>query len=133
MPQGSTNPEPGSQGGSGWVEWLVASALFVLLFAVYIFSPAGGLWDSRFAVLTSEAILEGDGFDLARFLDATAWEGSPAADRSAAMPWQLERRGDRLLYLFPPGTPVLSLPLVAALRASGLSTLDADLPLRPRE
>lgn len=127
MQQGSTNPEPGSQGGSGWAEWLVASALLVLLFAVYILSPAGGLWDSRFAVLTSEAILEGDGFDLARFLDATAWEASPAANRSAAMPWQLERHGDRLLYLFPPGTPVLSLPLVAALRASGLSTLDADL------
>ena len=127
MPQGSTNPEPHSQGGSRWIEWLVASALFVLLFTVYITSPAGGLWDSRFAVLTSEAILEGDGFDLARFLDATAWEGPPSAGRSAPMPWQLERRGDRLVYVFPPGTPVLSLPLVAALRASGLSTLGADL------
>lgn len=126
MPQRSTNPEPDSQGGSVWIEWLVASALFVLLFAVYILSPAGGLWDSRFAVLTSESILEGDGFDLARFLDATEWERPSSAERPAAMPWQLERRGARLIYVFPPGTPVLSLPLVAVLRAGGLSTLDAD-------
>ncbi len=126
MSERSPAAESRPRESSPWVEFLVASALAVFLFVVYVSSPVGRLSDSRFALLTSEAILEGEGFDLSRFLHGTAWQGPSPDDPSAAMPWQLERVGDRLIYVFPPGTPVLSLPLVAALRASGLSTLDAD-------
>ena len=126
MAEGSIRSESHARAGSRWVELLVASALAVALFAIYISSPTGGLSDPRFALLTSEAILEGDGFDLTRFLRGTPWQGPTPDDPSAALPWQLERVRERLIYVFPPGTPVLSLPLVAALRAGGLSTLDAD-------
>jgi len=126
VPQGSTLPESRSLAGAPWIEWLVGVGLAVLLFAIYVSSPPGKLWDSQFAALTSEAILEGEGFDLARFLAGTGWEGPTAKDPAAELPWQLERVDGKLLYLFPPGTPVLSLPLVAAARASGISSLGAD-------
>ena len=124
MPERSTHPESRPRGGSRGLELLVGSALCAFLFVVYISSPAGKLWDSQFALLTSEAILEGEGFDLSRFLAGTAWEGPTENDPAVTMPWQLERVQGRLLYVFPPGTSVLSLPLVAALRAGGVSTLD---------
>lgn len=126
MPQRSTIPEPRPRAGARWIELLAGAGLAVLLFTFYVASPAGKLWDSQFAALTSEAILEGEGFDLSRFLAGTGWEGPTAVHPAADLPWQLERVEGRLLYLFPPGTPVLSLPLVAAARASGISSLDGD-------
>lgn len=119
---------PGSPRAAGavWSELLAGAALAAALFALYVLTPPGKLWDSQFAALTSEAILEGQGFDLSRFLAGTGWEGPTPENRSAELPWQLERVDGRLLYLFPPGTPILSLPLVAAARAGGVSSLDAD-------
>lgn len=111
--------------GSRWIELLVGAGLAGLLFTTYVFSPPGKLWDSQFSALTSEAILVGEGLDLSRFLAGTLWAGPTAAFPDAVLPWQLERVEGKLVYLFPPGTPVLSLPFVAAARAGGLSSLDA--------
>jgi hypothetical protein len=131
---GSKVPQAEPLGRSRWLELLLASALFALLFAIYISSPASGLWDARFAVLTSEAILDGEGFDLTRYLDDTVWtrpasadpHTDPATGPAASLPWQLALVQERLVYVFPPGTPVLSLPLVAALRTAGLSAIGPD-------
>ena len=125
MSRRSTLPEPRPRAGARWVELVAGTALAALLFTIYLDSPPGKLWDSQFAALTSEAILEGEGFDLSRFLAGTAWAGPTAEHPAAELPWQLERIEGRLVYLFPPGTPVLSLPLVAAARAAGFSSLDA--------
>lgn len=116
----------GARHRGSWLELSITLALPLLLFVVYVCSPIDGLWDSKYAILTSEAILEGQGFDLARFLPSIRKDEAAPGDPAAQLPWQLERSQGRLLYLFPPGTPVLSLPLVAGLRALGYSSLDED-------
>jgi len=115
-----------SRGRARWTELAAALAVFLFLFGVFFHSPVTRLKDSRYAILTSEAILDGDGFDLSRSLRGSPWELVPSGDPAALLPWQLARARGRLLYVFPPGTPVLTLPLVAALRAAGISTLDEE-------
>ncbi len=114
------------RGRAFWRELGVGLGVAVLLFVVYIHSPASGLWDAKYALLTSEALLQGEGFDLSRFLPGLAERASSEEAARGPFPWQLEQRRSKLIYVFPPGTPVLSVPCVAALRAAHLSTLDAE-------
>lgn len=105
-------------------ELVVALAIPLLLFVVYVRSPTTGLWDAKFAALASEAILEGEGFDLSRFIPWMQPSAEEPESSAPRLPWQVMRSGERLLYFFPPGTPVLSVPLVLVMRAFGLSSLD---------
>jgi hypothetical protein len=119
-------PSGRSRSFTRWIELCVTLAVPLLLFVVFVRSPTSGLLDAKYAALTSEAILEGDGFDLSRFLRQYRLEEASPEDPAAPLPWQLERVRGRLLYVFPPGTPVLSLPLFAVLRTLGMSALDED-------
>lgn len=105
-------------------DWLVALALAILLAGIFLVSPQRRFLDSKFALLTSQALLERGSFDLSPYLPWLAPRDGVKAERGL-LPYQLRHSQGRLLYLYPPGTPVLSVPLVAALRVAGYDTLDA--------
>lgn len=105
-------------------DWLVALALAVLLAWIFLVSPQRRFLDSKFALLTSQALIEHGSFDLSPYLPWLAPREGVKAERGL-LPYQLRHSQGRLIYLYPPGTPLLSLPFVAGLRAAGHDTLDA--------
>jgi hypothetical protein len=118
-------------------EGAAGAALFVLALAVYLGSPFRALLDPRYAVLTAEVLVTTGGWDLAPFLERDALERAPRAPREArARPgagerwletgphYQMARRDGRVLYLYPPGVPLLAAPLVAVARPAGYSALN---------
>jgi hypothetical protein len=118
--------------------WLAGALGVAALAAVYVRSPQHALYDSRFALLTSEALLTRGSWDLAPLLDDELEEDLRRSHAGAEFQrhlWQLEPLPDgRIIYRYPPGTPLFSLPFVAAARLAGGSTLGADgIYLRDRE
>ncbi|MGH7856082.1 MAG: hypothetical protein ACREQY_02040, partial [Candidatus Binatia bacterium] len=101
----------------------MALALFVAVALAYQASPKRDLLDAKYALLTSEALLRAGSWDLAPYLPGVAARlGNPAKGRSL---WQLRAVGDEILYLYPPGTPLLATAPLAILRLGGATTLDA--------
>lgn len=86
---------------------LVGLLVFVSVGYVFIKSPVHYLSDSRYSLLMDEAILE---------------YGSPnmIAYRVPRYLWTIEMVNGRLLYLYPWGGPLLSLPELAMFRTVGL-------------
>jgi len=100
--------------------------LFSLVATVYVVSPVRRQTDSRYTVLLSEVLLDHGVlyFDpvLREPLDIERHPRHPEADLPASL-----RRADGLLYyFFPPGTSILSAPLVAVARGLSRSTLDEE-------
>jgi len=103
-------------------------ALFVLTFTIFVLSPVTDLHDSRYSILLSESILTYHSLNLRRYsiegLEFDALPAEPDLINNGAF-YQLVRIDDKLLYYYPHGSSLLSLPLVAVLRASGESVADA--------
>jgi hypothetical protein len=95
----------------------IAAVLFVSTFAALWASPVQHQSDSRYALLLSETLLRTGRFSL----DAHLAAASPRHEG-----YNLERVAGHVYYLPPPGTSVLSIPFVLALRAFGVSALDRD-------
>lgn len=134
----------------------VAVALVLgLALGVYLASPVRRFLDPRYTALTAESLATRGSWDLAPYFatsgrasgsasgpssadveeegavpgapdsgDARRRGGRPA--RVARGAWQVERAGERLLLWYPPGTPLLSAPIVGALRLAGLSAVGSD-------
>jgi hypothetical protein len=101
----------------------VALALFAVVAAAYRASPKRDLLDAKYALLTSEALLTAGSWNLAPYLPgAVAAMGQPGGDRAR---WQLRIVDERIVYLYPPGTPLLAVAPLALLRLGGATTLDA--------
>ena len=120
-------------------ESAAGASLVVLAFAVYLGSPWRALLDPRYAVLAAEALVTTGSWDVAPFLDPDARARAPRVPRPArerpdpgpgwlesGPHYQLARRDDRVLYLYPPGVPLLAAPLVAVARVAGYSSLNED-------
>ena len=101
-----------------------ASALvFAVALAIYLLSPVRQFLDPRFTALTAESLVTRGSWDLAPCF---------AAGRPNAGTWQVRPAGERWLLWYPPGTPILSAPLVGALRLAGISALGDDGRYRAR-
>ncbi|KAB2966372.1 MAG: hypothetical protein F9K18_05700 [Thermoanaerobaculia bacterium] len=122
-----------------WRERGLLLLLVAVCFAVYRASPVRTVSDPYFTVLTSESLLTRGSWDLSPYLaqlveaarrrgeqlaapaDGSSDSTSPGFSRRN---YQLRRRGDALLYFYPPGVPLLAVPLVAVTRLAGLSAID---------
>ena len=106
----------------------VAALVFGAAFALYRATPAPTLLDSKYALLTSESLLRSGSWDLSPFLPEVARLASaqPDGERLDRSLYQLRQVEGRLLYVYPPGTPLLSAPLFALTRPFGFSVLDED-------
>ncbi|HEX7185446.1 MAG TPA: hypothetical protein VF756_26725 [Thermoanaerobaculia bacterium] len=90
----------------------IAGALvFLVLLVLFHRSPVRQRGDSRYSLLLSESLLVHGSFALDRYFG------------DGELPYQVERTGGHVYYLFPPGSSVLSLPLVALLRLSGATAV----------
>jgi hypothetical protein len=96
----------------------VASALFIGCFALFLWSPIRHLSDAKYSLLLSESLLRLNGPSLEAFLPQFG-----EAEPTTPLPYQLRRIGAHVHYLFPPGTSMLTVPLLAALRLFGVSVV----------
>ncbi len=114
--------------------WYVS--IFSLCFMVFLASHGQNRpIDSKYSFLVSESILRHhtpvlNGFVIPG-LDPQKLPShpSPAADRPF---YQLVRTNGKILYTFPPGSSILSLPFVAALNLCGLRATDRDSTFEAR-
>lgn len=105
----------------------IASVLFATLGALYHQSPVRYPSDSLYTVLLSEQLLLNQSFDLSVYF--TPWADSshyPKASRDTGLPRHVRRHRGALHHIYPSGSSVLSVPLLAGLRGLGFSTLTAD-------
>lgn len=97
-------------------ERLLGAALFLSLVLIYLASPVRHLSDSRYTLLTTEAILTHGDLDLARF---GLLEGSGTSIRP-----QLIEVGTQWITFHPPGPAILAIPLVLIARLARFSVVD---------
>jgi hypothetical protein len=102
-------------GGMHLKQALISWSVFLVVALAYYYSPVHSIWDSAYSLLMDEAILH---------------EGTPnmiayQVPRGASLgfmngyPWNIAIVKGRLLYVFPWGLPILSLPGVAIADALG--------------
>jgi hypothetical protein len=96
--------------------WLFTSVIFLL-------SPVLQVEDSRFSLLVSESLLHRHTFDLSPNLPpfVTVMVTDQLEILSNVQYYQLLRVNRTIVYAYPPGGSILSIPLVALLNLSGLS------------
>jgi len=97
---------------SGWkrldAAWCVL--VFLILGSIYLGSRETQAIDSNYSLLLSETLLERGTFEL----------DYPADEVLLQSAYQIDRRvPGKLYYLYPPGSPVLSLPMMAVARSLG--------------
>lgn len=81
-----------------------------LIWGLVTFAPNGGAaGDAWGSLLSAQALVEHGSFDLSSY-----------ADRAAFNDAQFFRRGSAVYYWYPPGAPLLEVPLVAVARQFGL-------------
>jgi hypothetical protein len=98
----------------------IGTAVFVAAFLVFWLSPVRQIADSNGSMLLSQSLVQQRSFELDRYFPG------------GAVPSQFESVHGHLYYWFPPGTSILSAPLVAGLNALGLSATQADGSYDPK-
>jgi hypothetical protein len=98
-----------------------------LLFVVFHESPVLRVSDSLYSMLVSEQLLLNRSFELDEYFRPNVGSARyRRGERWRRLPRQVHPIGDHLYYWYPPGTPLLSVPLAGALRLAGLSTIGDD-------
>src|SRR5262245_17945919 len=102
-----------------WVSLLI----FVVALVVFLMSPLRSLGETKYTLLVSQTLLTRGTFVLdAHQLDLGQIE--LIGDTGKAKDYPLEVIGGRIYKYAPPGSSVLSVPVVAFLRLFGVSVLD---------
>lgn len=104
-------------------------ALFMLSFAIFFLSPVSDVGlDPMFSLVVSESILK-HGTPVLDDVAIPRLVPSQLPSHPNLLAWrrfyQLENKNGHVLYLFPHGSSLLSLPFVAMLDAAGLSAIDS--------
>ena len=106
--------------------------LFIVTGLIFALSPICVLADSNYSMLLSESVI----FDHSTHLNAYRFP-APIREDTRCMPplppipfesqtFQLARVDGNVLYCYPHGTSILSIPFVALMRMFGVSPLTAD-------
>ncbi len=95
----------------------VGLLLFLFVAFVYSKAPVYYLSDSSYSLLMDEAILHHGTPDLSMY-QVPRWQGTSYINQGYL--WTLDPVRGRLLYVYPWGGPLLSLPFVAVLNEFGL-------------
>ena len=146
------NAESSTRSAPRWTRWGAPVALLLGSASIYLASPERALLDSKFSLLTSEALLTRGTLDLLPYfpgltsrLDQAQQETAPdeapgeaareddpieerggERERVTKIPYQLRVVDQRLVYHYPIGTSLLSVPLFAVQKLFGDSSLDAS-------
>ncbi|MGH9379363.1 MAG: hypothetical protein ACRD2Z_01930 [Thermoanaerobaculia bacterium] len=113
-----------------WRRRGAAAALFLLVILIYRESEVTMTSDAHYTMLASVALLDGQGLDvgsyLPRPLDPQRHPGMKLPRDPDGLPYQLMEIDGRLVPFYPPGTAVLSAPVVALMRPLGYGPFDAQ-------
>jgi hypothetical protein len=101
---------------------LAGGGVFVSTLLVFLVSPVHHYSDSTGTVLLSESLLYRRSFALERYFAPS--EREPHV--SPPVPVQMESIGAHLYSFYPPGSAILSAPLVALVNLSGVSAVGPD-------
>lgn len=106
--------------------------IFVLTLLVFLISPMFGLSDATYSMLVSESII----YQHSTYLNAYRFPGpieesAPCTDPKPPLPrgfvtYQLDRVNGNVVYCYPTGSAVLSVPFVAAMNLFGVYPYDPD-------
>ncbi len=99
---------------------LHATAIFAFCAAVYFAAPMRLVMDSNYSMLLGESLCRHGTFKLDRYFQHPErhW---PRAMATTNLTYHVYRHGGHIYYCYPPGSSVLSIPLVLAAKAAGVS------------
>ncbi len=107
-------------------DFAIGSLILLVTFLIFWFSPVHQVTDSNYSLLLSQSLFEKRSFAL----DSYAIPHHPPFAQDYAFKngdiYQLEWVNGHLYYFFPPGSSVLSVPFVAAMKAFGVSAVSPD-------
>ena len=100
--------------------------ILILTFIVFVCSPNQQVLDSNYSMLLSEHLYRTGSCVLDDFfrrpLPAPKYPGSAAG----RLPYQIREIAGHVVYFFPAGSAVLSIPFVAGMNALGISAIAGD-------
>jgi hypothetical protein len=100
--------------------------VFITVLVIFLFSRVHQLADSKYSMLLSQSLLYYRSFTL----DNYVIPGVPPKQQTGFVSngdiYQLEVINGHLHYLFPPGSPILSLPYVLFMNVLGISAASQD-------
>jgi hypothetical protein len=106
------------------VAFLTTVAIFILTYLVFSISPIGSLSDSMYSLALSESILHDhsahlDQYQFPQPVAVIQTSSPPMGDPSFPLTYQLGNLHGHIVYVFPNGGSILSLPFVAFMNATG--------------
>ncbi len=107
------------------------AAMWAAMFLIFFGSPVVQINDSKYAMLTAESIIHHGTPDLSRYSIRHYEADLPFNAIRGAHPYQLMRTNGRLLYGFPHGTSILSIPLVGLMDRDGNFAGERRRPVQP--
>ncbi len=103
-----------------------ACLIFTATLLIFLASPISQVGDSKYSMLVSYSVLKKGSFAL----DGYGLPRPGQVHQAGLVPhnqiYQLEVVNGRLLYYFPPGSSILSIPFVAVLDFAGISPVNSD-------
>jgi hypothetical protein len=101
---------------------LIQIGLLGLVFTIFLAFGLHDMTDSKYSMLVSENLIVGHTF----VIDGNSVPHSdaplrPGANENVSYPYQFNMNRGRLLYWYPVGSSLLSLPVVALMNAAGIS------------
>jgi hypothetical protein len=102
-------------------------ALFLFSLAVFLVAPVVQVSDSRYTALLSECLLHHRSAELDEYYKVPVpWLSGDASRSDEANEYQLVKAQGHVTYYFAQGSSILSMPLVAAMNAVGVSAATPD-------
>src|SRR6266498_603175 len=102
---------------------IISAGLFVLCASVYFITPVHEVTDSHYSMLLSEHIWRFGSFQLDRYFQEPErhWPKGrvPTSKPGTKIPYHVYAHNGHIYYFYPPGSAVLSIPLVAVEHALG--------------
>jgi hypothetical protein len=105
---------------------VLETAMWAGMFVIFFASPVPQMNDSQYSMLTSESIIHNHTPDLSSYSIKNYDADLPFNEIRGRHAYQLARVNGRLLYGFPHGTSLLSLPFVALMDVLGVSPANAE-------
>lgn len=101
--------------------------LFLFSLAVFLAAPVANVSDSRYTALLSECLLHHHSAELDEYYKVPVpWQTGDAIRPDEANEFQLVKTRGHVTYFFPHGSSILSMPLVGAINAVGVSAATPD-------
>lgn len=105
-----------------------ATGIFLFLFtsAIFLAFPLPHLADSKYSTLTSESLIHRRSFTLDAYKIPDLAPAQTYNSASNTTVYQIEFSGRHFYHMFPPGSPVLSVPYVALLNLFRITASNPD-------